>query len=112
MVNNSNTNKNTHSSITTGTYGSAHGFDVSSILTSSNISTSAITESVFDSTSVVTKHYMDLHKEIQDIKQMLMMINRDFYLEEKYPKLKEKADEYHKQLEKYKTFERLKGNDK
>lgn len=47
--------------------------------------------------------------ELAEIREMLLMINRDMYLEKKYPKLKEIADEYHRNLEKYKTFERLKG---
>lgn len=34
-----------------------------------------------------------------------VVINRDFDLESRYPKLKEAADEYHRRLEKYKNFE-------
>jgi hypothetical protein len=32
------------------------------------------------------------------------VITRDFNLKEKYPALKAAAEEYHKQLDKYKTF--------
>lgn len=39
-----------------------------------------------------------------------VVINRDFDLESKYPELKKAADNYHRQLDKYKTFEQLKGD--
>ena len=37
-----------------------------------------------------------------------VVINRDFDLEAQYPKLKAAADEYHRQLDKYRNFESLK----
>ena len=37
-----------------------------------------------------------------------VVINRDFDLEARYPKLKSAADEYHRQLDKYRNFEKLK----
>jgi hypothetical protein len=46
---------------------------------------------------------------LADIQKSLgVVLNRDFNLESKYPKLKEAADEYHRRLEKYKNFEKLK----
>lgn len=72
-----------------------------------------------------SKHYVqidDLEKEkldpITEYKNVLeelnktlaITLNRDFNLESKYPALKKAADEYHKQLDKYKTFEKLKGD--
>lgn len=72
-----------------------------------------------------SKHYVqidDLEKEkldpivayqknLEDIaKSLSVIINRDFNLESKYPELKKAADNYHAKLEKYKTFEKLKGD--
>lgn len=37
-----------------------------------------------------------------------VVINRDFDMETRYPKLKEAADEYHRQLDKYRNFDSLK----
>lgn len=37
-----------------------------------------------------------------------VVINRDFDLEARYPKLKEAADEYHRRLDKYRNLENLK----
>lgn len=45
-------------------------------------------------------------------KSLKVVINRDFDLEDKYPKLKDAADEYHRVLEKYRTFELLKDENK
>lgn len=39
-----------------------------------------------------------------------LVINQDFDLEARYPKLKEAADEYHRRLDKYRNFENLKEN--
>lgn len=57
----------------------------------------------------IVQDYDQIKQELAEIKKMLMMLNRDNVMEEKYPKLKEAADEYHKQLHKYQTFEILKG---
>ena len=46
-------------------------------------------------------------KEIDELKDSLGLLKRCFNLEARYPKLKELAEEYNTQLEKYKTFERL-----
>lgn len=51
-----------------------------------------------------------INKSLQEIASGLAIILRDQKLEEKYPKLKKAADEYNKQLDKYKNFETLKGN--
>jgi len=42
------------------------------------------------------------------VKSLGVVINRDFDLEARYPKLKEAADEYHRRLDKYRNFEKLK----
>lgn len=49
-----------------------------------------------------------LLKEIDELRERLLLLERDAKLEEKYPRLREKRDEYQQELEKYRTFERLK----
>lgn len=52
---------------------------------------------------------LQYQKTLQDMVDSLgIVINRDFKLESKYPKLKEAADEYHRRLDKYRNFESLK----
>lgn len=51
-------------------------------------------------------------KTLQDMVDSLgVVINRDFDMETRYPKLKEAADEYHRQLDKYRNFDALKETD-
>jgi hypothetical protein len=48
-------------------------------------------------------------KTLEDMQKSLsVVINRDFDMEAKYPKLKEAADEYHRRLDKYRNFDALK----
>lgn len=48
-------------------------------------------------------------KTLEDMAKTIgVVINRDFDLEARYPKLKAAADEYHRQLDKYRNFESLK----
>lgn len=52
---------------------------------------------------------LEYQKTLDDlVKSLGVVINRDFDLEARYPKLKEAADEYHRRLEKYRNFESLK----
>jgi len=52
---------------------------------------------------------LQYQKTLDEIsKSLKVVINRDFDLEIKYPKLKAAADEYHRQLDKYRNFESLK----
>jgi hypothetical protein len=51
----------------------------------------------------------DLEERLKTIEKVLMIPERDVTLEAKYPSLKKKFDEYINALEKYKTFERIKG---
>lgn len=56
---------------------------------------------------------LEYQKTLEDLVNSLgVVINRDFDLEARYPKLKEAADEYHRRLEKYRNFENLKENEK
>ena len=50
----------------------------------------------------------DVMKELDEMRDALLLLKRDVDMESKYPKLKELKDAYEAQLEKYKTFEALK----
>jgi hypothetical protein len=50
----------------------------------------------------------DVLKELDEMRDALLLLKRDVDMEAKYPKLKELKDAYEAQLEKYKTFEALK----
>lgn len=52
----------------------------------------------------------DLEERIKTIERVLMIPERDAIMEKKYPSLKKKFDDYINALEKYKTFERIKGD--
>lgn len=49
-----------------------------------------------------------LNRNLEDISRTILAIKRDYDLEAKYPKLKSAADEYNRQLDKYRNFESLK----
>jgi len=50
----------------------------------------------------------DVMKELDEMRDALLLLKRDVDMESKYPKLRELKDEYERALEKYKTFEALK----
>jgi len=50
----------------------------------------------------------DVMKELDEMRDALLLLKRDVDMEAKYPKLRELKDAYEAQLEKYKTFEALK----
>ena len=50
----------------------------------------------------------DIMKELDEMRDALLLLKRDVDMEAKYPKLKELKDEYERALEKYKTFEAIK----
>lgn len=54
---------------------------------------------------------IDLEERLKTIERVLAIPERDATMEAKYPSLKKKFDEYINTLEKYRTFERVKGND-
>ena len=47
-------------------------------------------------------------KELDEMRDVLLLLKRDVDMEAKYPRLRELKDEYERALEKYKTFEALK----
>jgi len=50
----------------------------------------------------------DILKELDEMRDALLLLKRDVDMEAKYPQLRELKDQYEAALEKYKTFERLK----
>lgn len=54
---------------------------------------------------------LDLEERLKTIEKVLQIPERDATMEAKYPSLKKKFDEYINALEKYRTFERIKGED-
>lgn len=54
---------------------------------------------------------IDLEERLNVIERVLAIPQRDATMEAKYPSLKKKFDEYINTLEKYRTFERVKGDD-
>lgn len=54
---------------------------------------------------------IDLEERLKTIERVLAIPERDATMEAKYPSLKKKFDEYINSLEKYRTFERIKGDD-
>lgn len=50
----------------------------------------------------------DVLKELDEMRDALLLLKRDVKMEEKYPLLKDLKDQYEQALEKYKTFEALK----
>ena len=52
---------------------------------------------------------MDVGGALTDIMETLMVVKRDLKMEERYPKLKEAYDHYHKILDDYKLIDMMKG---
>jgi hypothetical protein len=50
----------------------------------------------------------DVMKELDEMRDVLLLLKRDVDMEAKYPRLRELKDEYERALEKYKTFDTLK----
>jgi hypothetical protein len=86
----------------------------SSTITSNNISNNAITingDPANGSVSIdvpLKVNGRDIMKELDEMRDALLLLKRDVDMESKYPRLKELKDEYERAFEKYKTFEALK----
>lgn len=86
----------------------------SGIVTASNISNSAITinnDPVNGSVTIdvpLSVNGRDILKELDEMRDSLLLLKRNVDMEEKYPRLRELKDEYERALEKYKTFDTLK----
>ena len=67
-----------------------------------------VSDSVTTITTPLVVNGRDILKELDEMRDALLLLCRDVDMEEKYPKLKELKDEYARALEKYKTFEAIK----
>ncbi len=52
----------------------------------------------------------DVMKELDEMRDSLLLLKRDVDMEVKYPRLRELKDEYERALEKYKTFDAIKDS--
>lgn len=89
------------------------GWVSTSPITTSNLASSAITidGSINGSMRVdvpLIVNGRDVIKELDEMRDSLLLLKRDVDMEAKYPRLKELKDEYERALEKYKTFDTLK----
>ena len=50
----------------------------------------------------------DVMKELDEMRDVMLLLRRDVDMEAKYPRLRELKDEYERALEKYQTFDTLK----
>jgi hypothetical protein len=95
-------------------YNHVLGSITSSTITTTNIANSAITingDPVNGSMTVdvpLVVNGRDVMKELDEMRDALLLLKRDVDMEARYPRLRELKDEYERALEKYKTFEALK----
>lgn len=93
-------------------YGITGGSIANSIISTSSASSSLMTMNGNTKTVQVTAalevNGRDVLKELDEMRDALMLLKREVDMESKYPRLKEIKDMYEQELEKYKTFERLK----
>jgi hypothetical protein len=110
-----------HNTLTTLTnIGTNAGYNGSwaSVTTASNPPTLKVADGVMtvtgnpaslDIKGTVVINGLDLEERLKTIEKVLCIPERDAIMEARYPSLKKKFDEYITALEKYKTFERIKG---
>ncbi len=100
-----------------GGFGAITGYTPGSIssktITTTNLADSAITINGGPNGSMqvdvpLIVNGRDVMKELDEMRDALLLLKRDIKMEEKYPRLKELKDEYEQALEKYKTFETIK----
>jgi hypothetical protein len=104
--------KSSSSGYPPGTVFTTSGY-INSPITASNLSSSAITidGSINGSMRVDVPLIVsgrNVMKELDEMRDVLLLLRRDVDMEAKYPRLKELKDEYEAALAKYKTFDTLK----
>lgn len=79
------------------------------VLTASSSSSAVIINSdLVEVTVPMLVNGRDVMKELDEMRDVLLLLKRDVDMEAKYPRLRELKDEYERALEKYKTFDTLK----
>lgn len=93
---------------------SSKNFVTNNTITSTSLASSAITingDPVNGGVSIdvpLKVNGRDIMKELDEMRDALLLLKRDVDMEAKYPRLKEIKDEYERALEKYKTFDSIK----
>jgi hypothetical protein len=105
--------KQMNSNYTYSTLTGLPGSITSGTITTTNLADSAITINGGPNGSMkvdvpLVVNGRDIVKEIDEMRDALLLLKRDVDMEAKYPRLKELKDEYERALEKYKTFEAIK----
>lgn len=72
--------------------------------------TGIITDSKMNINVPLEVNGRDILKELDELRDAMMLLKRHVDMEDKYPKLKELKDAYERQLEKYKTFDAIKDS--
>jgi len=88
-------------------------FNSTDNITISNVNDYFITEHVTNDHALkvngtIEVNGRDVMKELDEMRDALLLLKRDVDMEAKYPELRKLKDAYERQLEKYKTFEALK----
>lgn len=78
--------------------------------TTSNIYPTTDWQVVVDQKTELIVDGRDVMKELDEIRDALLLLKREVDMEEKYPRLKQIKDQYEAELEKYKTFESVKNS--
>lgn len=101
------------------TYSTSIGNSPGSLYSNTNITSSSISSSAITINGDPTNGSMrvnvplivngrDIVKELDEMRDVMLLLKRHVDMEEKYPRLKELKEEYERALEKYKTFDILK----
>ena len=107
-----NMNNNYTYSTLTG-YPSGGAFSNSTITTTTNLGDSKVRIDGGENGSMrvdvpLVVNGRDVMKELDEMRDVMLLLKRDVDMEAKYPRLRELKDEYERALEKYKTFDTLK----
>jgi hypothetical protein len=97
-------------STTTGYNGTSYTTAASGYQEKSDVLTIKNTPPSLEVKGSVVINGINLEERLDTIERVLAIPKRDAIMEAKYPSLKKKFDEYINALEKYKTFERIKGD--
>ena len=81
---------------------------IASNITYSDISIADNTKTTLKVDGTIEVQGRDILKELDEMRDALLLLKRDVDMESKYPRLKELKDEYERALAKYKTFEAIK----
>ena len=111
QMNTKNTYTHVGSAVSSGTYSNSYVINSNAITTSladAKIRIDGGENGTMQVDVPLIVHGRDVMKELDEMRDALLLLKRDVDMEAKYPRLKELKDEYERALEKYKTFEAIK----